>query len=78
MTLDRMRSVYLGALLLVCLMVGGGTQKGLPTAFALELLTLPLALDSHRPPDRSNACRLVTEENSFRAISQSPQGRTSP
>lgn len=45
MTLERMRSVYLGALLLVCLVLGGGTQKGLPTAFALELLTLPLALD---------------------------------
>lgn len=45
MTLERMRSVYLGALLLACLVLGGGTQKGLPTVFALELLTLPLALD---------------------------------
>ena len=45
MNLESMRSTYLGALLLACLVLGGGTQKGLPTVFALELLALPLALD---------------------------------
>lgn len=39
------RSLYLGALLLVCLVLGGGTQKGLPTVFVLELLSLPLVFD---------------------------------
>ena len=41
----QLRSLYTGALLLLCLVLGGGTQKGLPTVFALELLALPLAFD---------------------------------
>ncbi len=39
------RSLYLGGLLLACLVLGGGTQKGLATVFALELLALPLLFD---------------------------------
>ena len=45
MSLQQLRPFYLGGFLLVCLVLGGGTQKGLPTVFALELLALPLALD---------------------------------
>jgi hypothetical protein len=45
MSLQHLRSFYVGGLLLVCLVLGGGTQKGLPTVFALELLALPLAFD---------------------------------
>lgn len=53
MSLQRLRPFYLGGLLLVCLVLGGGTQKGLPTVFALQLLALPLAFDlAVRRPER--------------------------
>ncbi len=53
MTSPQLRPFYLGGLLLVCLVLGGGTQKGLPTVFTLELLVLPLALDlAVRRPER--------------------------
>lgn len=53
MSLQQLRPFYLGGFLLVCLVLGGGTQKGLPTVFALELLALPLALDlAVRRPER--------------------------
>lgn len=45
MSLQHLRSFYVGGLLLACLVLGGGTQKGLPTVYALELLALPLAFD---------------------------------
>jgi hypothetical protein len=45
MNLQHLRSFYVGGLLLVCLVLGGGTQKGLSTVFTLELLALPLAFD---------------------------------
>jgi hypothetical protein len=44
-SLQQLRSLYVGGLLLACLVLGGGTQKGLPTVFALELLALPMAFD---------------------------------
>ena len=43
MSVSQIRSYYIGGLLLACLVLGGGTQKGLPTVFILELLALPLA-----------------------------------
>jgi hypothetical protein len=45
MSLQQLRSFYLGGLFLTCLVLGGGTQKGLSTVFALELLALPMAFD---------------------------------
>jgi len=53
MSLQLLRPFYIGGLLLVCLVLGGGTQKGLPTVFALELLALPLVFDlAMRHPQR--------------------------
>lgn len=45
MSIGQLRGPYVGALLLVSLILGGGTQKGLITVYTLELLSLPLALD---------------------------------
>jgi len=48
------RIYYLGVFILACLMLGGGTEKGLPTLFILQLLALPmlvlLVIDSPDAP----------------------------
>lgn len=39
---SRLKMIYLGGLLVACLVLGGGTQKGLPTLFILQMLALPM------------------------------------
>lgn len=42
---QHLRSAYVGALLLLALIIGGGTENGLATSFAWQILCLPLLFD---------------------------------